>query len=467
MAGEVSSLGMGSGVLTANIIDKLKAADEDAVIKPIEDKLQLNQQKQKAESLLSSLMDTLEASTSSLGDEVFFAKRTADVSGSANVTVDAGTNIQSFSLQTTTLAKKDVIEAGSLNDKNTTTVGSSDASDYDGSETYDITVDGNTYKIPYDNTTTLNDLSQAINDKTNGAVKASILQTGNSAYNLVLTSSKTGSDQAITIEDSGGKMKDQFLAYDADNNPDGYQTVQKASDAEFKYNGIDIKRSSNDIDDLIVGVHIKLTQEGDTSQVDIKQDSSTAADTLQNFVDSYNKLTTNLQKMTTVDKEAKKKGVFSGDSFVKSIQRNLAQSILQRIDGDSLMNYGVSLKRDGTMTFDKSAFISKMDKDPESVKKFFTGESLQSEHQTTGFFTMIDDKLKNYTDSGKSLSIFESELKQNEKSFTANKTQLQASLDSRYEIMRAKFAAYDGIISKYKAQFASLQQIIDAQTKSK
>ncbi|MDD2567931.1 MAG: flagellar cap protein FliD N-terminal domain-containing protein, partial [Thiovulaceae bacterium] len=119
MAGNITSLGIGSGVLTADIIDKLKEADKSAIITPLDTKIDLNKQKQEAYSLLSSFMTTLKGSASALSDDTIFAGKKVDVSGDAIVTVDAGTNVESFSLETTKLAKKDVTQFSAVAAKDT------------------------------------------------------------------------------------------------------------------------------------------------------------------------------------------------------------------------------------------------------------------------------------------------------------------------------------------------------------
>jgi flagellar hook-associated protein 2 len=466
MAGSISSLGIGSGVLTADVIDQLKSADESRIITPIDDKITLNTQQQDAEKLLSSLMSSFKASASSLSYDTLFDAKTVDVTGLAEVTVDAGANVESFTLETTTLAKKDVVQSGSFTDSNITTVGSSNAADYAGTETLDITINGTTYNIPYNETTTLDDLAQAITDGVSGNVKASVLQTGASAYSLVLTSATTGANQAITLTDSGGLLKNELLAYDAATNPTGYQTIQAATDASFKYNGIAVTRSTNEISDLILGVNITLKSEGDISNINIKQNTTSITDEMQLFVDNYNNLISNLNDMTVYNKDTGAKGVFNDDSFIKSIRQDITQAITQRFGSESIIDYGIDLTRDGTMTFDKSVLESKLASNPDTVKLFFTGGVDSSGNTKTGLFVNINDKLNSYTGYGKALSTFETSLQTDAQNLSDKKLSAQASLDARYEIMTKRFTAYDSIISRLNSQFSSLQQMIDAQSSS-
>jgi len=54
MASSISSLGIGSGVLTADVIDQLKEADESRIIKPIENKITINNQKHQTHNKYNS-----------------------------------------------------------------------------------------------------------------------------------------------------------------------------------------------------------------------------------------------------------------------------------------------------------------------------------------------------------------------------------------------------------------------------
>jgi flagellar hook-associated protein 2 len=461
---DISSLGIGSGVLTADVIDQLKEADKSVIIKPIENKITINNQKQDATKLLTSLMKSFKASASALSFSTIFDNKTVDVDGKAKVTVDAGANVKSFTLETTTLAKKDITQFGSFGSKTDKIA--------DGEGTFTIANgDGKSFDITYNADTTLSSLAQSITDEAGGTVDASILQTGDGEYSLVLTSKDTGEKQELTFSDSGN-IKDQFKPYeysddgdDTNDNTAGYKNIQKASDSEFKYNGITMTRSTNEVSDLILGVNISLQEEGDISKVDINTDTKNITDEMQLFTDSYNTLMSNIHDMTLKDKETGAEGVFNGDSFVKSIKRELMQTITSVKDGDSLMNYGISIDRYGTMSFDKSVVESKMQDDQDAVKKFFTSSYDDDGNKSVGIFENIDEKLKSYTGYGKLLSTFEDGVKTEGKNLEKRYSAAQASLDTRYAIMTKRFTAYDSMISRTNSMFSSLQMMIDQASK--
>lgn len=463
MAGNISSLGIGSGVLTADVIDQLKTADEARIIKPIDNKITFNDQKQKSYDMLSSLMTTFKSSVSELSYDTLFDNKTVDVSGDAEVTVDAGANVESFTLETTTLAKKDITDFGTFDSKTSPLVASGD------SGVLNLSINGTTYGIDYDDTTTLSSLAQSITDKAGSDISASILETGKNKFSLVLSSTATGANQTISINDTddgtngSGTLDGKFDAYDASNNPNGYQKIQDATDASFKYNGVDVTRSTNDISDLVLGLHITLKKEGDTATVTVNQDKQKISDEVQLFVDNYNTLMTNLNDMTIFDKTTNALGVFQGDSFINGIKRDLTGAVTSRLGTDSLMEYGISIDRHGVMSFDSSTLDSKLQSDPQSVKTFFTGGTDTNGNDVTGFFTTLDDKVKQYTGYGGLLSNYDDGLTKDAKKLADAKTKAQASIDTRYEIMTKRFTAYDSIISRLNSQFSSLQQMISAQ----
>ncbi|WP_297443258.1 flagellar filament capping protein FliD [Sulfurimonas sp.] len=463
MAGSISSLGIGSGVLTSDVIDQLKAADTANIIDPIDKKIETNNQKQQSYDLLSSYMNTFKGSTFALSNDTLFDNKTVDVSGSAEVSVEAGANVDSFTLETVTLAKKDITKFGALS--STTSPIASAAG------VLNLDINGTTYNIDYDTTTTLESLAQSITDIAGTQIDASILETSSGAFSLVLSSKETGANQAITITDTddgtNGTGSLDAALFDT-TAVDGYQKIQDGTDAVFKYNGITTTRSTNEISDLILGVNITLTQEGDFSNVTINQDTQKIVDEVQMFVDNYNTLMTNLNDMTVFDQEQGSVGIFQGDSFVNGLKRDMASSVTSRFGSNdgSLMDYGIEVDRYGVMSFDSSVLESKLQSDPESVKTFFAGGVDENGNDITGYFTNLDDKVKQYTGYGGLLSNFDNGLTKDAQNLADSRERAQASLDSRYDIMTQQFIAYDAMISRLNAEFASLQSMIDAQANS-
>ena len=242
----LSSLGLGSdGALSYDTIDKLRAVDEKAILNPIDAKLTTNTNKQSDLASLTALANTLKASTSALSEENNYLQRTTTVSNDAvSVTTKSGTKVDSFTLHVDKLAQQDIYQSTSFASKTSTFTSSND--------TLTLKLGTNTYNIAVTSSTTLAELQDMINEKASGKITASILNVGGTnPYKLVIKSNSTGADNAITLSSTGTALID--LGLDQSANP-----LKTARDASIVYNGVNVTRSTNTIDDLVVGTTITL-----------------------------------------------------------------------------------------------------------------------------------------------------------------------------------------------------------------
>ncbi len=457
MAGSISSLGIGSGVLTSDVLDQLRAADEANLITPLDRKIEVEKQKATAYNLLDTLMTTFKSSVSSLSYDSLYQNRTVDVTGGdLGVKAEAGSDVGTFTLETVALAKKEIQQSGAFASTGDTVAA--------GPGTMTIAIGGSSYDIAYTDTMTLSELAQAINDAAGSKLTASVLQTGTGAYSLVLSSDTTGADQAITVTDTPDVPGSGLAAALTS----GMATIQNADDATFKYNGITITRTSNEVSDLINGVTLTLKTEGEFANVTVKQDQDAIATELKLLVENYNNLITNLSDMTSYNAETGATGVFNGNNFIKSIAREI-NAVITSVDGEnnSLVNYGIEIDRYGVMSFDETAFKAKMNDDPAAVEAFFAGSyDTTTGATTTGIFERLNDKLTEFTGYNGLMDNFKSDMDTRLESMNDQRSRLLASLDTRYAILEKQFIAYDAIISKLNAQFQSLQQMIDAAANS-
>ena len=460
MAGTINSLGIGSGVLTSDVIEQLRTADEARIVTPLDNKVTLQAQKEEAFTLIDSLLTTFKASVSQLGNDTLYQRRTTDISnGNLEVKAETGSDVASFSLETTTLAKKDINQSGDFSA--TTSLVS------DGDGVFEISIDGTTYSIDYTSTTTLSELAQAINDEAGTKVQANVLQTGPTAFSLILSSQTTGLDQAITVNDvptiPGSGLKDTL--YNDATSTSGFTNNQTAVDAAFVYNGISVTRETNEVSDLINGVTLTLKTEGETANVNIKQDTFSISTEVQLLVDSYNALQANIHDSTIADTEAGTVGVFNGDSFVNGIMRSINSVIIAtNSNNESFFNFGIDLSQDGVMSFNQSKFDEEFAKDPTAAELFFAGGiEATTNNSVTGLFETLNEKLNSYTKFDGLLNNFEQSIKTRSSSLDEERLAAVSRLDSRYAILTQQFIAYDAMISKLNSQFSSLQLQIQAQ----
>ncbi|ADN08193.1 flagellar filament capping protein FliD [Sulfurimonas autotrophica] len=455
MAG-INSLGIGSQVLTADVLDKLRAADEASIIKPLENKITLSNQKDDAYKLLDSLMTTFKSSASTLSSEnTYLGRAVSGNTDAVTITAESGSDVSNFNITNVSIAQKDVWNAATVTDK---TKAITDL----GSGTFSLTTDGNTFDVDYTSADTLETVRDKINEAAGDKVTASILQTGESSYELTITSDTT--NQAITFSDTND---------DSDANAKSLKTslnlnnIQPAKEATFDYNGITITRSTNEISDLLNGVKITLNQDQaatDNANISIAQNTTAISSEMSLFVSSYNALISNLDDMTKSDRETGAVGIFNGESFVKSISREISSVVTEVAgsNGNSLIDYGIDIDRHGVMSLNTSTLNAKIASDPSGMELFFRGDST-----TDGVFTTLNDKMNDYLGYKKLMSNFSDQLKSEKDSLVEQHTRQTDSLDNRYEILQKKFIAYDAMISRINSQFSSLQMMIDAEANSK
>jgi|GEM_PF-1130242 len=196
MSGALSSLGLGSGVLTQSVIDQLKAADTSARINPITKNIQDNTTKQADLAQLFTLLSNVQSSASDLGTEGMYLKRTATSSSTAiGITAADGVNIENDTMNVSQIAKNDVLQSSGYSSQDSVVnLGSN------GNMSIHIGTNA-TYNVSVTSGMTLTQLAQSINDNTGGNVVASVINTGvgTNPYSLIVKSANTGSTNAISL----------------------------------------------------------------------------------------------------------------------------------------------------------------------------------------------------------------------------------------------------------------------------
>ncbi len=441
--GALSTLGLGSqGVLTNDIIDKLKNADKASLITPIETRQTAIQNKIDEVGAIKKLMSSLSTSVTNMTYDTTYENMKTDLSGSSvSIKTDGKVENQNFSLDVTKLATKDIFES---NDG----FAAKDSSLKSGDIT--IGIGNDSFKIDIKDGDTLEDLVKNINSNTDGKVEASLLNVGgDNPYKLIIKSAQTGKDNQLSITQNSDSFSNDIA-----------RIGDPAEDAEFKLDGVSITRSSNKIDDLVKNVTITLEKEGKTD-VSLKKDNTKIIDGIKDFVKKYNELSKVLIGDTKYDSEKKTAGIFQGNSEIRGIMRSLSDIVSTTISKDSKMagNFGLDLQRDGSLKFDESKFQKAYDSDANKTIEFFKASDASS-----GMFNKLESKLFDINTSSKgTIKSLKKSLEDESKRNQELQAKAQAKLDARYEILTKKFAAADAVMGRLNSSSNTLQQMIDAQ----
>lgn len=443
----ISTLGIGSGLDLSTILDNLSTA-EKASLTPISNQQSAYTAKLSAYGTLSSALTTFQSANTALNSADLFTATSATSSSSAFRATTSGSTIAGkYSISVTQLAQAQTLTSG-VQSSNTTALGSSDAS-----RTLSIKLsDGTSKDITLtSDQTSLTGMRDAINSA-NAGVSASIIKTGDGAYRLSLTASKTGEANAVSsVTVTGDDTLQGIVGFDATKtDAENPLTVSvKAQDAELTVNNVAITSSTNTISDALEGITLNLNDVTSGNQtLTITQDTSKASTAISNFVDAYNNLLdqfTSLTKYTAVDvgsdTQDSSNGALVGDSTLRTIQTQI-KSLLTNTASSStyktLAQIGItSDPTSGELTLDSDKLKTELAKDPAGVKEMIVGDG-----KTTGITTKLATNLTGWLSSTGSIQSAKDGV-----SKTLN------NLTEQYNNMNTRINA---LIARYKTQFTQL-----------
>ncbi len=464
----ISSLGVGSGILTQSVLDQLRKADDSQRITPLTLKIANENDKSATIDVLQASMVNLRDAANEMQNVDLFNTRSATVTGtSIGVTASIASPVQDFTLNVTQLARKQINESGSYS-ADTALVATAGASVAGTHMT--LSVGANSYNINYDNTTTLSGLKDAINSAAGSDVTASIVQVKTGDYRLFLNAKNEGSNQNISITDTSGFLSDDGGTTAAGTNlTSGASVIQTGLDANFTYNGQAIVRNSNNITDLVSGYDITLKELG-SSSVSVTQDRTNFDTRVDSFVSQYNAAVTELSKETKSSTDSSVRGIFSGDSIVKDMKTTV-QNMMDLISnaGGNMTNYGFSIDRYGVMSVDKTVLHAKMDTNIDNVKAFFVGGDYTDANGTvttlTGAFSSMYTTVNNMTKTNGDISNVKTNITDNITTLTDRKTSATQQLDAKYAILKRKYTAFNTLINKFNSASSIFTQLTTQTTK--
>lgn len=399
----ISSLGVGSGVLTSDLVDQLVAAER----KPTETRL--TQKTQQTEALLSaygklrsavtelrlpmrqlSSPDNLKAFSASSSNE--------DIGVSVNASkASRGT----YNVEVTSLASAQALASQTVfADRDATSVGQGELQLSVGDKITNITIDSSN--------DTLQGLANAINESDAG-VSAGVIDTG-SGYQLVLSADETGTANAVSISvtgDTGGTNTDneglsRFAFNTGLDTGAGLQETIAASDAVMKVNGVEVTRSTNTFENVIDGLTFDIKAEG-TSTIKVSQDLGAVADRVQGFVDKFNALQSTIDSLAGFNAEAGVGSLLTGDSTVRGIQNQLRSILTRVVPGmenasvRSLADVGITTDWEtGGLEFDRAKFEEQLKANPDDVTALFAEQGRTTDSQVEFVRSGLDTEPGDY-----------------------------------------------------------------------
>jgi len=290
----------------------------------------------------------------------------------------------------------------------------------------------------------LNGLRDAINALGLG-LNATVLNTGSgdNPYYLSVSSVATG-ETVLQLRTTAGDAGSNLLT-----------SLNQGSNAEFKLNGLAVRKSTNQIKDVIPGVTFTVagkTAAGQTVNLTLASSGSKLANALQELAANYNKLSGKLEAQV-----GETAGVLGGDYVIRELQEALRS--LAGYEGTGaitrLADLGIEFDAEGAMSFNSDVFNSLT---PEQLEGAF--DFLGS--ATTGFGALAA-RFTQFTDPYSGL--IGTQQRYYDEADQRISGQI-SSITDRVNLMQTTLSAKLQLADTLLAQLESQQTLLDASVKS-
>ena len=273
----------------------------------------------------------------------------------------------------------------------------------------------------------------------NLGVTAEIVDTGSTTnrYRIQLIG-ETGSEKAFSLTSSDSAIS--------------FSSVQSASDAQLKVNGIDFTRSSNIIDDVLTGVSLTLNTATDgAANLNISQDNNEARANIVDFVSIYNEAQRQLKELTN----SSIGGELAGDSIFRSLTSTLRTTILGNSSSAgtniaNLSDMGISVSRSGELEVNDTKLDNALSNNYSEVIQMFsanTDDQSVASTDVAGLAGDINRIITNVTSADAYL-------------VTQQQVLADANAERQVELTELE-ERMERVEERYNRQFLAMQQIID------
>ncbi|MDD7013987.1 MAG: flagellar filament capping protein FliD [Spirochaetales bacterium] len=312
------------------------------------------------------------------------------------------------------------------------------------------------------------------------------------AQSIIVRNSNTGKTLTLSVPHSYDPQKSKgFVPKHA---------ISTAGNAVFKYEGITMERSENDIEDVVPHVTLHLHDKSEkTVTIKIEPDTESAKDALITFVGKYNQtiaemtiLSTNkpevvseLDYLTSEEQETEMErlGMFQGDFSLTngktSLQRIIsanynygnedAITLLSQIGistNASSGNQGYSpSKLRGYLEVDEKKLDEALASNLNQIKNLFGYDSDGDLIIDDGIAFKMDKQLTSWVQSGGIISSKTSALESNIKSTNTEITRLETQLERKEAELKSKYAAMEGSLNRLESQSSTLNNFSNSNSR--
>jgi len=198
-------------------------------------------------------------------------------------------------------------------------------------------------------------------------------------YRMQLTSTTTGANSTVSLNGAGGVELVPTVAVG------GKDAILDLG------GGTLITRSSNTISDVMEGVTLTLSKadtktgtafDGPPVTVSVKKDDNGIAAKVQALVDAANAARSDAKSLTAFDPVSKAKGRLYGESMVRGLVDEVRGTVPDALS--KVAQAGVTVGRDGVISFDKATFLKALEANPAGVEAALGANGMAGRMLTLG-----------------------------------------------------------------------------------
>jgi flagellar hook-associated protein 2 len=200
-------------------------------------------------------------------------------------------------------------------------------------------------------------------------ISAAAVKVGTSAYRLQIASTSTGagSDISVDVQNLVGGVA-------------SFSTVQSGRDAVIQIGEGDgaysVSSATDTLTDVLPGVTFSLEAADPAAvvTVTVAQDGDALAASVSQLVDAANAAVAFIADQSSYDPDTKTAGLLLSDGMARTLSQQVYSAISDAVPGATLGSpgaAGISLNKDGSISFDQSKFAAAYAQDPDAVAALF------------------------------------------------------------------------------------------------
>jgi flagellar hook-associated protein 2 len=290
----------------------------------------------------------------------------------------------------------------------------------------------------------------------NGAklgVTAQLINTGN-GFNVVVTG-QTGLAQSFSLTSDDGtatgtdpKVPVTGVSFST--------SLQTASNARFKVNGLEVSRSSNTVNDVIDGVTLDLfTATSGAARLDLNRDTTGIKTNIQSLVTAYNDFEESLKILGDRSSEVENfGGALAGESLLQSV-RNQVRALVTNTSNTpgttikAARDVGLTLDRFGKLNLDESKLDAALQNNFSQVSTMFTAGTSNKSIYSSAPAGLAGEAINSIEKMLLSTGLIDTQSRSAAAQIAKHKEELNV-LDERME----------KLMTRYMSQFSVMESIV-------